>query len=259
MKLNLFCLMCLLASLSIAQNKFYLYNNTENIDTTQGYYLQYKVPNATTAIIICPGGGYRNVAIEHEGKDVANWFNKLGVDAYVLHYRVSNKMQQFLYPSQITDVSTLYKIIAKQYKSLGIMGSSAGGHLAGTAITSSNMKFNFAVLLYPVISTDTAIWHRGSFNALLGDDYRNLANNNFSIDKRINKKTPPILFIHCKDDKTVPYQNSELAFIQSSKFKPQSKFLLYENGKHGFGMRPLKTDAANWTEEMKSWLQAFIQ
>jgi acetyl esterase/lipase len=251
--------MGLISTFTIAQNKIFLYNNSAIKDTSQGYYIEYKVPNATTAIIICPGGGYTKVAIEHEGKDVATWFNKLGVDAYVLHYRVTNNTQQFLYPTQVYDINTLYKIISKNYKSLGIMGSSAGGHLAGTAITNGKMKFNFAVLLYPVISTDTTIWHRGSFKALLGDDYRSLANDFFSIDKRINKKTPPILFIHCKDDKTVPYQNSELAFIQSSKFKPQSKLLLYENGKHGFGMRPLKTDAANWTEEMKSWLQAFIQ
>lgn len=257
MKQYLLLIFCILTSLVKAQNKIYLYKNVT--DSTQGYYKTYTVNNATVAVIVCPGGGYTNVAMSHEGDDVAAWWNKQGIDAYVLHYRVSTKTEKFFYPTQINDVEALYKIVKKNYKKIGIMGSSAGGHLAGTAATSSNMKFKFSVLLYPVISTDSSIWHRGSFKSLLGEDYRSLANSNFSIDKRINKKTPPILFIHCKDDKTVPFQNSEVAFEQSIKFQPQSKLLLYENGKHGFGMRPLKTDAEYWTEEMKKWVVQFIQ
>lgn len=240
-----------------AQEKIFLYTN--QTDTLQGYYKAFIVPNATTAIIICPGGGYRNVAIQHEGIDVAKWWNNQGVSAYVLHYRVSTKTEKMHFPSQLNDVRTLYQIVKKEFKNIGIMGFSAGGHLAGMAATDAKMKYKFAALIYPVISTDSSFWHRGSFNALLGDDYRTKATDEFSIDKRITKKTPPIFFVHCKDDKAVPLKNSEVAYKQAVRFNAKSALHIYEKGGHGFGMRNIQTDAANWTIALQQWVQQFIE
>jgi acetyl esterase/lipase len=250
-------LCCMLYICTQAQKKIFLYSNTT--DTTQGYYKAFTVANATSCVIICPGGGYSHVSVQHEGIDAATWCNKQGINAYVLHYRVSTKTEKMFFPSQLNDVQALYSIVKKQHKKIGIMGFSAGGHLAGMAATDKKMKFKFAALIYPVISSDSSFWHRGSFRALLGDDYRNKANENFSVDKRITKKTAPIFFVHCKDDRVVPFKNSVVAYEQSVQFQPQSKLLIYEKGGHGFGMRTLQTDAANWSNEMQHWLQQFIQ
>jgi acetyl esterase/lipase len=128
-----------------AQTKIYLY--PKNSDTTQGYYLQYTaaIPNGKT-IVVLPGGGYNHVAVNHEGKDVAQWLVTLGYDVFVLHYRVSNNEINYYHPAQLQDVTKTVNHIRKQYKKIGIMGFSAGGHLAGIYLTSKNNKVKFGII-----------------------------------------------------------------------------------------------------------------
>lgn len=148
---NQYYFFCCLLALSLfnngprAQTKIYLY--PKNSDTTQGYYLQYTaaIPNGKT-IVVLPGGGYNHVAVNHEGKDVAQWLVTLGYDVFVLHYRVSNNEINYYHPAQLQDVTKTVNHIRKQYKKIGIMGFSAGGHLAGIYLTSKNNKVKFGII-----------------------------------------------------------------------------------------------------------------
>jgi acetyl esterase/lipase len=195
--------------------------------------------------------------MDHEGKMVGEWLSGLGYDVFVLRYRVSTKEEKFYYPTQLNDVKALVRIVQKKYKTFGVMGFSAGGHLAGSYLTDKKNKAAFGILMYPVISTDSSFWHRGSFNNLLGPDYRNLATEQYSIDKNISKKTPPLFFVHTVDDKTVPVKNSEVAFEASRLYQPLSELHIYEKGGHGFGMRPVNDALAVWKDKLQEWLKHF--
>lgn len=246
----------LASTMGLAQQKTYLYANT--LDSSQGYYLTYKaaIPNHK-AVIVCPGGGYSHVAMDHEGKMVGDWLSGQGYDVYVVRYRVSVKDEKYYYPTQLNDVKEVAKIVGSQYKTFGVMGFSAGGHLAGSYLTDKSNKASFGILMYPVISTDSSFWHRGSFNNLLGPDYRNLATDRYSIDKNIGRKTPPLFFVHCTDDKAVPVKNSEVAFAASKKYQPLSEMHIFPEGGHGFGMRPVNDSLAVWRGLLQQWLLNF--
>jgi acetyl esterase/lipase len=249
----------LFANSMYAQQRTDLY--PASTDKAQGYFLTFKAnegKDAPVAVIICPGGGYSHVAMNHEGIEAAKWLNAQGMDAYVLRYRVTTKEYVYRYPSPLDDVRATYRQIKKKHKSMGVMGFSAGGHLAGLAATDKKQKFAFGILIYPVITSDSAYWHRGSFKALLGEDkYRTSLASSVSIEKRIDKKTPPLFLLHCKDDRVVPYQNSILAQEASIQFTKKTVMHIYEKGSHGFGMRPLNTDAAAWLEKLQQWLMQF--
>jgi acetyl esterase/lipase len=241
---------------AMAQSRTYLYTSAS--DTTQGYYLSFtNAAKATKAILICPGGGYGHVAMNHEGVQMAQWLNTLGFDAYVLHYRVSSEREKFYYPSQLNDVTAAMHQLSEKYKTVGLLGWSAGGHLAGTYVTAAINKADFGILLYPVISTDTGYWHKGSFQNLLGPAFSKLLPDSFSVDKRITKKTPPLWLMHCKDDKAVPYQNSVLAFEASKPYQTKTELHLFETGGHGFGMRPVNAATDEWKTLLANWLQQF--
>lgn len=239
---------------SKGQQKQMLYSDRS--DTTQGYYLFYPStkPNGK-AIVVCPGGGYDHVSMNHEGIGAAVWLNEQGFDVYVLHYRVSKKEAVFRHPSQLNDVKQIANTIKATYKEWGIMGFSAGGHLAGMYLTEKKCKADFGILIYPVISTDSLIWHRGSFRSLFGNDYRTKATAAFSIDKRITKKTAPIWIVHCKDDKAVPFQNAVLVYEASKKYQSKTTLQLFEKGGHGFGMRPVNSDTDIWKQQLINWLK----
>lgn len=248
--------MMVFASSAMAQMKTYLFPHAG--DTTQGYYLHFNAGNKKSkAILICPGGGYGHVAMQHEGVALAKWLNALGFDAYVLHYRVSNQQQKFYYPSQLKEVSMVMDKLTKKYRVLGVVGWSAGGHLAGTYLTSKLNKAKFGILLYPVISSDTNYWHRGSFQNLLGASFSTALPDSFSVDKRISKATPPLWLMHCKDDGVVPCQNAVLAFDAAKKYQRKAKLELFENGGHGFGMRALNNETDTWKVKLSAWLKNF--
>lgn len=242
---------------SFSQDKIYLYPGDK--DTAQGYLLIYKAERSEnikpSAVLVIPGGGYTHVAMAHEGTDVAKWMNSMGLDAYVLRYRVTSKQGVHHYPDQLNDVKAAMEIVRKtKYNSIGIMGFSAGGHLSGTYLTEKKQYADFGILMYPVVTGDSAYRHNGSFKALTGDTVLQADYPQYSINKRVTKKTPPLFLVHTKEDRTVKYQNSVLLYEAIKAFQPQSQFQLYEKGPHGFGMRPVNEDTDTWKARCSDWV-----
>lgn len=240
-----------------AQAPTKVYLRPGHADTAQGYYLYFAAGAAPSAfaMVVCPGGGYRHVAMDHEGLQVAAWFNQLRIDAYVLRYPVSTEQFTYCYPDQLNDLKATVAVARGRHAKVGLMGFSAGGHLAGMGLTEKNNGLALGILVYPVITADSAHWHRGSFQNLFGtENYRTLGPQLASVEKRIGPHTPPLWLVHCHDDATVPVANSQLAYEAIRAIQPASHLQLYQQGKHGFGMRPLQTDAKDWLEELKKWL-----
>lgn len=214
-----------------------------------------------TAVLICPGGGYAGVSQIKEGEEFARWFNNLGVSAFVLYYRMPNGHHDI----PLKDVRTAFSIIrdrAKEWKikktKIGIMGFSAGGHLASTFGTHFRNKAErpaFMLLGYPVVTMDSTYTHRGSRNNLLGKKPGDELVKLYSNELQVTKKTPPTFIVHAKDDGAVPIANSEnLKKALEAKNVPV-RLVVYDKGGHGFGMRKKNIPADNWPEELKKWMQ----
>ncbi len=238
-------------------------------------YSVYKPANPNgVAVLVCPGGGYWIEAAGHEGVDIALWLNGLGITAFVLKYRLpedkqwSNK-QEVAFQDAIQALRLIRKN-AKEYainpNKLGIMGFSAGGHLASTVSThwqdstktaqgSGSPKPNFAILMYPVISSGD-VKHAGSFERLIGPTPSKEMLEYYSTDKQVSAQTPPTLLVHATDDGAVPVENSLLYFSALKKNKIPASLLIYENGGHGFGLaQKLKGSVKNWPLHAQQWLE----
>lgn len=223
------------------------------------------------AVMICPGGGYGILAASHEGSDIAKWFNEMGVAAFVLKYRLPNPAimtnQQEVPLLDAMQGMTLIRQGASRYNidpnKIGVMGFSAGGHLASTLAThydkgpkaSDQAKPNFAILLYPVVTFGEKA-HAGSRNNLLGK----LASSPelvayYSNELQVSSKTPPTFLVHAEDDKAVPVENSISFYLACLKSGVPAEMHLYPTGGHGFGMRTAKFGSLNmWPEACKAWL-----
>lgn len=225
-----------------------------------------------TAVIICPGGGYSIVAIDHEGFKVAEKFNEMGVAAFVLKYRIPDKKKQddpSIAPLQDAQQAILtVRANAKKWNidpaRIGIMGFSAGGHLASTAGThferalvnnpgNISVRPDFMLLIYPVISADIAITHSGSFKNLLGDNASTQQLLLYSNEKQVTAKTPPAFLVHASDDGGVSPNNSIVFYQALLKNKIPAELHIYQNGGHGFGMHNATTKD-EWMERCKNWL-----
>ena len=231
-------------------------------------------PNGKS-VIICPGGGYAILAIDKEGTRVAEEFNKWGVTAFVLKYRLpddSINMDRSLAPLQdaqqaIRFVRNNAKEFGVEKNKIGIMGFSAGGHLASTAATHFNFKADasnsdttsarpdFAILIYPVISFDSTFGHKGSRNNLIGANATKEKTDFYSNELQVTATTPPIFLLHAGDDATVPVENSIRFYQACIKNKVPAELHLYPKGGHGFGMYNKTTDD-NWMERLKNWLSS---
>jgi len=229
-------------------------------------------PNGA-AIIICPGGGYSVLAIKHEGFDVAKAFNEIGVTAFVLKYRLPSDLimvDKSIGPLQ--DAQQAVKIIREQAidfkinpSKIGIMGFSAGGHLAstlGTHFTKSvienknntSLRPDFMVLIYPVISFGEFA-HNGSKNNLIGLNPIEEQVKLYSNELQVSVDTPPTFLIHANDDKAVPSENS-LDFARKLKQAGvKCEMHLYPTGGHGFGLNN-KATKDQWIERLKNWMEA---
>ena len=236
------------------------------------------LPDATkangAAVVICPGGGYGIVAAGHEGYDVAKKFNKMGVAAFVLKYRMPNKKNQYdpsIAPLQDAQqaIITVRKNAAKwnvNPQQIGIMGFSAGGHLASTAGTHFNKilvanpnnisaRPDFMLLIYPVISADIAITHAGSYKNLLGENPSKEQLYLYSNEKQVTDKTPPAFLVHASDDNGVSPNNSIVFYQALIKNKVPAELHIYEKGGHGFGMYN-KTTKEEWMDRAKNWMES---
>lgn len=234
-------------------------------------YLPPKDKATGAAVMICPGGGYGILAASHEGSDVARWFNEMGVAAFVLKYRLPNPAimtnQQEVPLMDAMQGLTLIRKEAARYgidaNKIGVMGFSAGGHLASTLAThfnkgpkaSEQAKPNFAILLYPVITFGEKA-HGGSRNNLLGK----LASSPemvayYSNELQVTAQTPPTFLVHAEDDKAVPVENSIDFYLACLKSGVPAEMHLYPSGGHGFGLRTAKFGSLNsWPDACKAWL-----
>ena len=227
-----------------------------------------------TAVIICPGGGYGILAAGHEGSDVARVFNSWGITAFVLKYRLpddSIMINKEIGPLQ--DAQRALQLIrqnAKQWNldphKIGIMGFSAGGHLAATASThfdkpvidnSGNISLrpDFSVLIYPVISFTDSLTHSGSRNNLIGKNASAEKIKEYSNELLVTDQSPPAFLVHARDDDAVKPGNSIQYYEKLISHKVPAELRLYEQGGHGFGMNN-KTSSDSWMERLKNWLKA---
>ncbi|MDD5183997.1 MAG: alpha/beta hydrolase [Paludibacter sp.] len=234
-------------------------NNPEFIcNVTEARMYAYIVPKEKangTAVLICPGGGYGGLAVRNEGSEVATWFNKLGITAFVLYYRMPNQHSDI----PLTDAQTAMEIIRSSVHKwnidkhkIGIIGFSAGGHLASTLGTHF-MKGNrpdFMILVYPVISMTID----GTSKNLIGDNPSVELMKRFSNEKQVSKDTPPTLLIAAADDEVVSVEHS-YAFYKALKSKNvQAEIKIYDKGGHGFGMKKSGLQVDNWLDFVKEWL-----
>ncbi|MCP9752006.1 alpha/beta hydrolase [Ferruginibacter sp. HRS2-29] len=230
------------------------------------------------AVIICPGGGYAILAWDHEGTRVAEVLNQWGVTAIVLKYRLPDDefdMDKSLAPLQdaqqaIRYVRTNAAKWGVQKNKIGIMGFSAGGHLAATATTHFTFKADaadkdttstrpdFSILIYPVISFDSAITHKGSRNNLLGKKPSQEQVNFYSNELQVTSATPPVFLVHAGDDRVVPVANSIRFYEACIKNNVNTSMHLYPKGGHGFGLNNKTTNDA-WTDRLKLWLENINQ
>jgi len=225
-----------------------------------------------TAVVICPGGGYSHLAMDKEGFKVARWLNTLGITAFVLKYRLPNDdimINKTIGPLQ--DAQEAIRIVrrnAKKYnidpEKVGVMGFSAGGHLASTLSTHYNDKVyfhdnisakpNFSILMYPVISMNENITHKGSKNNLLGDSPSEDLIDYYSNEKQIDSLTPPTLLVHSNDDKVVPIDNAVNYYLELRNNGVSAEAHFYEKGGHGFGLGVNET-SPHWTAQCEQWLR----
>ncbi|MGV7206387.1 alpha/beta hydrolase [Oxalobacteraceae bacterium A2-2] len=229
-------------------------------------------PNGT-AVIICPGGGYVRESAEREGIQYATWLSTLGITSFVLKYR----MQEYGHPAPLQDVLRAVRLVrsrAADFKidpaRIGVMGSSAGGHLAASAGTlfdnpagktgapldATSARPDFLMLMYPVISMYEPAVHAGSRKALLGATPTPDAMELMSVEKQVTAATPPTLLIHTQEDQTVPVENSILFYQALTRAKVPAEMYLFQRGGHGMGMRAGLGTSSDWPRRAEEWLRA---
>ncbi|NIJ55706.1 alpha/beta hydrolase [Dyadobacter arcticus] len=240
---------------------------------TLAVYVAPKEKATGASVVICPGGGYGILAASHEGSDFAQWFNDRGITAFVLKYRLpSEKGMEHQHEVPLIDAMQALKLIRQNAtkwnvdgQKIGIMGFSAGGHLAATLSTHFNIgpkaleeaKPNFSILLYPVISFMPSIAHAGSRDNLLGPEKSDELIKYYSNELQVSSQTPPAFLVHAMDDTGVPVENSIEYFLALKKFKIPAEMHLYPSGGHGYGMRTEgKGSLAGWPAAMEGWLRA---
>ena len=215
-----------------------------------------KKPNGQ-AIVACPGGGYAGIATTHEGHDMAAWFNTQGITYAVLHYRMPNGKHEI----PLSDAHQAIRYMRKNgekwgIKQLGIMGSSAGGHLASTAAThfDAETRPDFQILFYPVV-TMTDYTHQGSKDNLLGKNPSEELVKLYSNELQVTEQTPPAFIMHSSNDDAVPILNSINYYLALCKHGVWSSMHLYPIGGHGWGYNESFPYKAQWKNELEKWLR----
>lgn len=250
-------------------------------ESTLTVFLPEKPAENRPAIIICPGGGYRILAIDKEGYAVAKRLNESGVAAIVLKYRLPADKpppDEGVVPAPIQDVQRAIRLTrarAAEWKidpdRIGVMGFSAGGHVASTAATRfdsgdpsapqgsaerQSSRPDFAVLLYPVVSMKDAPAHKGSRHNLLGPKPSPAQIQRYSGELHVTEKTPPLFIVHAKDDKGVVVENSTNLAAAAKQANVPHELVLFETGGHGFGLGAPDSENAAWFDRMLKWMQA---
>jgi len=226
-----------------------------------------------TAIVVAPGGGYATLASNHEGRQVANLLNAMGVTAFVLKYRLGPR---YHHPIELGDAQRAIRLVRSRAKALGVLpdrigmlGFSAGGHLTATAgtrfdagkpdaadpVERVSSRPDFLVLAYPVISFDPAIGHTGSLRNLLGDKPDPKLMEELSADTRVTAETPPTFLFHTNADTGVVAENSVRFYLALRRAKVPAEMHIFENGPHGVGLALGDPALGAWPGLLANWLR----
>jgi acetyl esterase/lipase len=229
------------------------------------------------AVVICPGGGYGGLAYDWEGIDIAKWLNSKGIAAMVLKYRLPNSASvEVSYKAPLQDVQRAMRLVRANAEKwnidqnkVGVLGFSAGGHLASTlgthfdhedsfkkdSVDAFSARPNFMALVYPVITMDAEFTHQGSRNSLLGENPSEELVKEFSSELQVKTNTPPTFIIHATDDDAVPVENA-LLFYKALKEKDiYTEMHIYPEGGHGFSLGLGKGYLETWPGRLYDWLQ----
>ena len=226
-----------------------------------------------TGVVVCPGGGYVNLAMDHEGRQIAEWLNKLGISAFVLKYRLGPK---YHYPVELWDAQRAIRYVrahAEEYgirpDRIGIWGFSAGGHLASTtgthfdrgdpngaeAMDKQSSRPDFMILAYPVITFEEPYAHLGSMHALLGEKPDPELVRSLSNETQVTPQTPPTFLFATTEDKTVPVQNSVMFYVSLQRAGVPAEMHIYLKGPHGVGLAQNDPVLRTWPDRLADWLK----
>jgi len=226
-----------------------------------------------TAVVVAPGGGYGALAMNHEGRQIANWFNAQGVAAFVLKYRLGPK---YRHPVELGDAQRAIRLVRARATEFGVlpdrigmMGFSAGGHLtstagthfdAGTATSADpiervSSRPDFLVLAYPVITSSGPYVHAGSMRNLLGDSPAPDLLASLSNDLQVTSDTPPTFLFHTNADTAVPAENSVLFYLALRKAGVPAELHVFEPGPHGVGLAMGDATLNGWPPLLSQWLR----
>lgn len=247
--------------------------NTNGIDSTQPYddnkrnfkpCIRVFLPAADKAngkaVVACPGGGYSHLAMAHEGYDWAEYFNEQGIALIVLKYRMPHGNWEV----PVSDAREALRIVREKSKEwnidpakVGIMGSSAGGHLASTVVTHSDPATApaFQILFYPVITLDLSLTHKGTRNGIVGNTPTEDMVNLFSNEQQVTSQTPPAIMLLSDDDKVVPSQNSIRYYLALQRNNVKSSLHIYPHGGHGWGYRSNFAFHNEMLADLTAWLK----
>ena len=214
------------------------------------------------AVVICPGGGYGTLAMSHEGTDWAPWFNHMGIAAIVLHYRMPNGNAKV----PVSDAEEAMRLVRRNARAwhvdadnVGIMGFSAGGHLASTIATQSkgDAHPNFQILFYPVITMLQGYTHQGSHDNLLGKDAHKKDEQKYCSDMQVTRVTPRACILLSDDDHTVMPINGVNYYTELYRHDVPASLHVYPSGGHGYGMNTAFPYHLEMLMDLKAWLESF--
>jgi acetyl esterase/lipase len=241
-----------------------------DIPTLTYYPAAHAIP---TAVVVAPGGGYHNLSMNNEGRQIANWFNAAGITAFVLQYRLGPR---YHHPIELGDAQRAIRLVrtrAAEYgvkpDRIGMIGFSAGGHLTSTAethfdsgnpnasdpIDRASSRPDFAVLGYPVISFVAPYSHRGSAQALLGDSPDPKLAENLSNDLEVTAQTPPTFLFTTSEDTVVPAENSVAFYLALHKAQVPAELHIFQKGPHGMGLALIDPALGEWPTLLIHWLR----
>ena len=237
-------------------------------------YLPSKKQATGAAVVVCPGGGYGGLASSYEGHDIARWFNSFGVAGVVLDYRHRGK--GYGHPAPLQDAQRAIRLTRQRSAAwkidparIGIMGFSAGGHLASSAgthfdqgdpqakdiVERHSCRPDFMVLCYPVIAFGESYSHRGSQRNLLGPDPTPELVRLMSSEKQVTDKTPPAFVWHTHEDRVVPSENAVQFYLALKRAKVPAELHLFLKGRHGLGLAQGKPGASAWPAACRAWME----
>lgn len=226
------------------------------------------------AVVVFPGGGYGHLAVDHEGRQVAEWLNDLGVAAFVVRYRLGPTYQ---HPTMLQDAQRAIRTVRARAgewdvdpERIGVIGFSAGGHLASTtgthfadevpvtgdAVDELSPQPDFMMLIYPVITMQASYTHRGSRGNLLGEEPDPALVWELSNETQVTPRTPPTFLVHSTDDAGVPVENSLLFYRSLREAGVPVEMHLFETGPHGFGLAPTDPELSQWTGLAEAWMRS---